>query len=98
VRLVGEPAHRLLFLEERSPALDPAVLAPLELTHRQSEVLALVAGGKSNEEIAAALDTRPATVAKHLEHIYQKHGVSTRTAAAVRALSLAGGGPPAEPV
>jgi DNA-binding CsgD family transcriptional regulator len=76
-------------------SLDPRSLAPLGLTGRQGEVLAWVAEGKTNEEIGLILGTRPATVAKHLERIYRKLGVATRTAAAVQALSMAGALPPA---
>jgi len=65
-------------LQER---LDPAVAHSLGLTRRQQEVLALVADGWTNKQIAARIDVRPATVKKHLERIYEKLGVHTRTAA-----------------
>ena len=55
------------------------------LTSREQEVLALVAEGRSNAEIAAALWIAPGTVRTHLEHVYAKLGVQNRTAA-VRAL------------
>ncbi|VUZ84201.1 LuxR family two component transcriptional regulator [Candidatus Methylomirabilis lanthanidiphila] len=58
------------------------------LTRREVEVLTWVAGGKSNTEIGLILGTSPRTVGKHLEHIFEKLGVETRTAAAVRALAL----------
>jgi len=48
--------------------------------------LALVAAGKTNGEIAAVLVISARTVQKHLEHIFQKLGVETRTAAAICAL------------
>ncbi len=51
------------------------------LSHREREVLRLVATGKSNREIAAALVLSQHTVARHLQNIYVKLGVSTRTAA-----------------
>ena len=51
------------------------------LTRREREVLFWVARGKSNAEIAAILDIKPATVGKHLERIYPKLGVENRTAA-----------------
>ena len=54
------------------------------LTRREDEVLRWVARGKSNQEIAAALSIAPGTVKKHLDHIYAKLGVSTRTEAAVK--------------
>ncbi|MGO9358652.1 MAG: helix-turn-helix transcriptional regulator [Xanthobacteraceae bacterium] len=65
-------------------------LAPLPISDREREVLALVAAGKTNSEIAAVLAISARTVQKHLEHIFQKLGVETRTAAAIRAL---GGSP-----
>jgi DNA-binding CsgD family transcriptional regulator len=89
VRLMMSDDKRLLLLEEDIDAIDPQALASLGLTRRQSEVLAWVAQGKTNEEIATISGARPATVAKHLERIYQKLGVETRTAAAIEALGVA---------
>ena len=51
------------------------------LTVRELEVLRLVAGGSSNREIAEALVISEHTVARHLQNIYAKLGVSSRTAA-----------------
>jgi DNA-binding CsgD family transcriptional regulator len=67
-----------------------ADLAQLPITDREREVLALVASGKTNSEIAAVLAISARTVQKHLEHIFQKLGVETRTAAAICGL---GGAP-----
>jgi DNA-binding CsgD family transcriptional regulator len=64
-------------------------LAQLPLTEREREVLVLVAAGKTNGEIATVLAISARTVQKHLEHIFQKLGVETRTAAAVSALAAA---------
>ena len=65
--------HRdVLLLEDRRP---------LGLTARERETLALVAQGNTNAQVAAALWISPATVAKHLENVYSKLGVGTRTAA-----------------
>lgn len=68
----------------------PAV-APLArhfgLTPREAEVLHWVAAGKTNRDIGALLDLSPRTVTKHLEHVFTKLGVETRTAAAARALA-----------
>jgi DNA-binding CsgD family transcriptional regulator len=55
------------------------------LTAREREVLEWVAAGKTNRDIAAILGARPRTIEKHLERIYEKLGVETRTAAAARA-------------
>jgi DNA-binding CsgD family transcriptional regulator len=57
------------------------------LTDREAEILAWVARGKTNQEIAALLVVSPHTVRKHLEHAYQKLRVHTRTAAVARAFA-----------
>jgi DNA-binding CsgD family transcriptional regulator len=79
------------YLLLKSERLDPqaAHLKQLPVTERERQILALVAGGKTNAEIAVVLSISPRTVQKHLEHIFQKLGVETRTAAAVRALAAA---------
>jgi DNA-binding NarL/FixJ family response regulator len=51
------------------------------LTARELEVLRLVAAGKSNKEIAGSLVISEHTVARHLQNIFTKLGVSSRTAA-----------------
>ena len=61
--------------------------AHLGLTRRELQVLAWVARGKTNPEIARILWITPATVRKHLENIYAKLGVRTRTAAAAQLLA-----------
>ena len=55
------------------------------LTARQWELLRLVAAGHSNVEIARLLVLSENTVRKHLENIYERLGVSSRTAAVARA-------------
>ena len=49
-------------------------------------MLVQLARGLSNPEIAAALTVSRKTVSTHLEHIYAKLGVSTRTQAALFAM------------
>jgi DNA-binding CsgD family transcriptional regulator len=65
-----------------------------ELTGRELQVLELAARGRTNRAIASAVGVSPRTVAKHLEHIYRKLGVTSR-AAAVYARAAAGAGGPA---
>jgi DNA-binding CsgD family transcriptional regulator len=60
----------------------------LGLTAREQQILAWVARGKTNPEIAETLWISPSTVRKHLENVYAKLGVRTRTAAAARFLQV----------
>ena len=64
------------------------------LTAREREVLEWVAAGKTSRDIAAILGASPRTIDKHLERIYEKLGVETRTAAAMRALHVCAAGTP----
>ncbi len=59
---------------------------PGKLTPREVEVVVQLARGRSNPEIATALGVSRRTVSSHLEHIYTKLGVSTRTEAALFAM------------
>jgi len=56
------------------------------LTAREAEILMWVSKGKTNKEVGLILDTSPRTVNKHLEHIFEKLGVPTRTAAVAKIL------------
>jgi DNA-binding NarL/FixJ family response regulator len=58
------------------------------LSPREHEVLALVAEGRSNPEIARALYIGEATVKTHLLHAFEKLGVNDRTRAVTRAMEL----------
>jgi DNA-binding NarL/FixJ family response regulator len=57
------------------------------LTERELEVLRLAAAGRSNREIAAALVISEHTVARHMQNIFNKLGVSSRTAAGAFAVA-----------
>jgi DNA-binding CsgD family transcriptional regulator len=59
------------------------------LTGREREVLRWLASGKTDREIARILAISPRTVHKHLQRIYEKLGVETRTAAVMRGLNPA---------
>jgi non-specific serine/threonine protein kinase len=59
---------------------------PVSLTEREREVLRLVADGVTNQQIAARLIVSEATVKRHLDNVFAKLGVSSRTAAATVAL------------
>jgi DNA-binding CsgD family transcriptional regulator len=54
------------------------------LTDREAQILQLAARGRTNLAIARAFDVSPRTVAKHLEHVYRKLGVTSRAAAVYR--------------
>ena len=76
---------RLLRLEKQRPAFSPRSLERLGLSRRETEVLFWLAQGKTNAGIGTTLGLSRFTVRTHLEHIYQKLGVQTRTAAAALA-------------
>lgn len=62
----------------------------LGITLREAEVLLWLSYGKSNSDISELLTISPRTVQKHLEHIYQKMGVETRSSAAGLAIKVIG--------
>ena len=74
--------------QEQPAVFEPDSLVTIGLTPREREVLAWVAEGKSNNDVGIILGIRAVTVKKHLEHIFKKMGVETRTAAVVFALRL----------
>jgi DNA-binding CsgD family transcriptional regulator len=85
----------LLLAELLRPHLQAAELAVRRaavrsaLTDREREVLDLVAAGATNAAVAEALVVSPGTVKKHLDNIYAKLKVSSRTAAVGRASTRA---------
>ena len=99
--LKDAPPHELL-AGVRAAAAGESALAPavasrlmarmraprVSLSAREIEVLALVAEGASNGEIAGRLHITDATVKSHLVHVYSKLGVTSRTAAVSAARSL----------
>jgi DNA-binding NarL/FixJ family response regulator len=75
-QLGAAPQLRLLSGVRRSPVIAGG------LTAREAEVLARIAGGGTNNEVAAALVISEKTVSRHLANIFLKLGVNSRTAAA----------------
>jgi len=74
--VLAAAGHRIE--RRRVPALD--------LSDREIEVLRLIARGMSNKHMAAALIISPKTVGHHIQHIYNKLGVSTRAGATLFAM------------
>ena len=66
-------------------ALAASRLSTAALTPRETEVLSWIAKGKTNRDVAEILGMSPRTVNKHLEHVFEKLGVETRSAAAALA-------------
>jgi DNA-binding NarL/FixJ family response regulator len=67
-----EVQQRLLSAATRGPAPTPSAEEEGELTPRESEVLCLIAAGRSNREIARALFVSEATVKTHVNRIFAK--------------------------
>lgn len=67
------------------------------LTDRELQVLQLAAQGRTNQAIARTIGVSPRTIAKHLEHVYRKLGVTSRAAAVYRTAAAAAAGQPTLP-
>jgi DNA-binding CsgD family transcriptional regulator len=89
-RFVADHAEgrHLLLLEKQTLPFSEETLKALGLTRREAEILVWIARGKTNNEVAMLLYISPRTVKKHLEHVYQKLGVESRTEAVSRALEI----------
>lgn len=83
----GEGEWLILLREESDTALIEALMYSFKLTIREAEVLYWVSKGKTNRDIGEILGASPRTVNKHLEHVFAKLGVETRTAAAALAMN-----------
>ncbi len=73
--------EQLLLSDVQGSAVEPGPEA--QVTSRESEVLALIAGGAKNDDIADSLCISPHTVKTHIYHIYKKIGVPNRLQAAL---------------
>jgi DNA-binding CsgD family transcriptional regulator len=88
----GPGVPGLLVLQEQIQAREAALTsAALRLTGRERELLGLVADGLTNAQVGRVMFIAPGTVAKHLDNIYAKLAVSTRTAAVARVFGPARG-------
>lgn len=91
VQIAEESSEQLLLLlTEQESIFSERLLSQLGLTEREGEVLHWLAEGKSNPEIAVILDMSPRTVSKHVEHIFEKLGVESRTAAMLYVMEVLG--------
>jgi CheY-like chemotaxis protein/DNA-binding CsgD family transcriptional regulator len=83
----GHDGELLIVLREESHAtVIEALMTAFQLTTREAEVLYWVIYGKTNRDIGDILKSSHRTVNKHLEHVFEKLGVETRTAAAALAM------------
>lgn len=83
----GDDDWLIVMREESDAAVIEAMSLAFKLTAREAEVLYWVVKGKINRDIADILGASPATVKKHLERVFAKLGVETRTAAAGMAMT-----------
>jgi HD-GYP domain-containing protein (c-di-GMP phosphodiesterase class II) len=83
-RLDGHAVHAVL--QAAGHRIRRRAGLPAGLTTREVEVLVLLGQGRSNPQIAAELHVSRKTASSHLEHIYAKLGVKTRTEAALFAM------------
>jgi DNA-binding response OmpR family regulator/DNA-binding CsgD family transcriptional regulator len=77
----------IIMREESDESVMEAIALSFKLTPREAEVLYWVVKGKINRDIGDIVGSSPMTVKKHLEHVFAKLGVETRTAAAGMAMS-----------
>ncbi len=90
---LGHEGEWLLVLhEENHQTAIENLIAAFRLTQREAEVLFWVTKGKTSKDIGEILESSPRTVNKHLEHVFEKLGVETRTAAANLAMGRMGTG------
>ncbi|MDP2284299.1 MAG: response regulator transcription factor [Pseudohongiella sp.] len=88
IRHINEDEKLLRLSEAAETTGEDLLREKLNLTKRESEVLAWISQGKTNWEAAQILQMSPRTVNKHLEQIFKKLSVQNRTAAARIALSV----------
>jgi DNA-binding NarL/FixJ family response regulator len=83
----GDQEWLVVLREENDASAIESLIAVFRLTQREAEVLYWATLGKTTKDIGDILGSSPRTVNKHLEHVFEKLGVETRTAAANLAMS-----------
>ncbi|MBX3655183.1 MAG: response regulator transcription factor [Ramlibacter sp.] len=83
----GDDDWLIVMREVSDTAVIEAMSLSFKLTAREAEVLYWVVKGKINRDIGDILGASPATVKKHLERVFAKLGVETRTSAAAMAMN-----------
>ena len=83
----GDDEWLVVLREENDGSAIESLIAAFRLTQREAEVLYWVTLGKTSRDIGEIVGSSPRTVDKHLEHVFEKLGVETRTAAANLATS-----------
>ncbi len=83
-----QPASKLSMVPRNEPPDRGAAPLPAGLSERECEVLCLIAGGKTNKQIASDLIVTVGTVKRHTHNIYAKLNVARRIEAVTKARSL----------
>jgi len=86
-KVVDDNQLVIVLREESIDLVIEALISSFSLTKREAEVLYWTMQGKTNRDIGDILGSSPRTVNKHLEHVFEKLGVETRTAASAYARS-----------
>jgi DNA-binding CsgD family transcriptional regulator/PAS domain-containing protein len=92
----GERGTRVVLLERAAEVLSLEALGQLGLTPREAEVLHGLARGENPGAVAVELEVSTRTVAKHVQHINAKLGVSTQAQAVATAWAAASDGLPTD--
>lgn len=84
---VEDDCYLIVMRESSDTSQINAILLEFKLTQREAEVLYWLAKGKTNRDIGDIIGASAATVKKHLERVFSKLGVETRTAAAAMVMN-----------
>lgn len=84
---VEDDCYLVVMRESSDSSLITAILHEFKLTQREAEVLYWLAKGKTNRDIGDIIGASAATVKKHLERVFSKLAVETRTSAAAMVMN-----------